>query len=379
LPERQVRADEFSKYDYYIGLEHIESDTGRIIEYQKLRKAKLKSSKFPFDDSCILYGKLRPYLNKVALPEISGVCSTDILPLRPISTRVSREYLYYYMRSPSFVKTASGKSTGANLPRITPKSLLAIPIPLPPIETQRKIAEILQRADRLRSRREQANQLTHKIIEPVFLKMFGNPATNPRGWRCRKLVELAELRGGIQLSKERRPKDHPRPYLTIRNVYAGRLDLSDVRYIEVHDEELDRWVLKPGDLLVLEGGDRDDVGRTAVFRGELVNCVHQNHVFRVRVNRGLLVPEYLMHYLNSEFVKSQFFMMAKATTGINTINMTQLKSVEVLCPPIAIQKKFEQIMKRLDGVRSRQVQSTQEVTELLHSLMQKAFARQLVA
>ena len=78
------------------------------------------------------------------------------------------------------------------------------------------------------------------------------------------------------------------------------------------DSELERWLLKPRDLLVLEGGDRDDVGRTAIFQGELENCVHQNHVFRVRVKRDVAVPEYIMWYMNSRFAKSQFFIMGKS-------------------------------------------------------------------
>jgi len=135
--------------------------------------------------------------------------------------------------------------------------------------------------------------------------------------------------------------------------------------------------LKPGDLLVLEGGDRDDVGRTAMFRGELRNCVHQNHVFRVRVNKDLLVPEYLMHYLNSDHVKSQFFMLAKATTGINSINMTQLKSVGVLCPPIAIQEHFAHFVERVALLNGRQIQSATEINEFFHSLMRKAFSGEL--
>src|SRR2546425_3025714 len=97
LPERQVRPAEFPAYEHYIGLEDIEADTGRIIAYKNVSRANLKSSKFHFDESCILYGKLRPYLNKVAIPRVSGICSTDILPLRPVSKIAVKEYLYYFL------------------------------------------------------------------------------------------------------------------------------------------------------------------------------------------------------------------------------------------------------------------------------------------
>jgi type I restriction enzyme S subunit len=286
---------------------------------------------------------------------------------------ISLDFLYYLLRFANLLQFA----TKTSQPLLTQSTIRKQAVALPPLESQKRIVALLKRTEMLREKREQANQLTSKIIQSVFVKMFGNPATNPKRWPSHELLELAELRGGIQLSKERRPKSFPRPYLTIRNVYAGRLDLSDVRNIEVPDEQLERWILKPGDLLVLEGGDRDDVGRTAMFRGELKNCVHQNHVFRVRVNLNLLVPEYLMHYLNSDHIKSQFFMLAKATTGINSINMTQLKSVGVLCPPIAIQKDFARFVEHVGLLNSRQIQSATEINQLFHSLMHKAFRGEL--
>jgi len=301
-------------------------------------------------------------------------CVGELTIFRAKPGRADPRFIYYFLRSKAGYRFTQDCATGVHL---YPKDVRKKQLPFPDVQTQSNLCDILQKAETLALRREQANQFTSKIIQSVFLKMFGDPAANPRRWPSRRLLELAELRGGIQLSKERRPKASPRPYLTIRNVYAGRLDLSDVRYIEVPDEQLKRWILKPGDLLVLEGGDRDDVGRTAIFRGELKNCVHQNHVFRVRVNTDLLVPEYLMHYLNSDYIKSQFFVLAKATTGINSINMTQLKSVEVLCPPIAIQKDFARLVERVDLLRSRQVQSATEITELFHSLMHKGFRGQL--
>jgi type I restriction enzyme S subunit len=318
-------------------------------------------------------------LGKVALVKsipYETTISSTLAKIRP-NPEVDPAYLYYYMRSDYFQAQVIGSRTGTAVQHFVQKNMKLARIPVPTLATQKCIAGILERAHRLLIKREQANQLTGKIIRSVFLKMFGDPATNPKRWPVHRLVELAELRGGIQLSKQRRPKNFPRPYLTIRNVYSGRLDLSDVRYIEVPDNQLERWILKPGDLLVLEGGDRDDVGRTAMFRGELRNCVHQNHVFRVRVNKDLLVPEYLMHYLNSDHVKSQFFMLAKATTGINSINMTQLKSVGVLCPPIAIQEHFAHFVERVALLNGRQIQSATEINEFFHSLMRKAFSGEL--
>jgi type I restriction enzyme S subunit len=156
------------------------------------------------------------------------------------------------------------------------------------------------------------------------------------------------------MCKDRRPTYHPRPYLTVRNVYDGYLDLSDIRYMEVDDCELPKWLLRRGDLLVLEGnGRKENVGRTAIFNGEIENCVYQNHVFRVRINKSVILPEFGMTYLNTPQSKDKFFQAARTTAGINSINTSQLKSLKIFCPPIDLQDKFIKIVNKVERIRHR--------------------------
>ncbi|MGI0086807.1 MAG: restriction endonuclease subunit S [Nitrosotalea sp.] len=287
------------------------------------------------------------------------------------------KYLYYVTKSKFYWEWIEKQQKSVTISNINAQQYANFKFLLPSILTQKKIVSILEKAEKLKEMRDEADQLTKDFPKAIFSEIFGNLATNPNSWPCYRLSELTELRGGIQLSKERAPKSHARPYLTIRNVYAGRLDLSDVRQMEVSDNDLEKWCLKSGDLLVLEGGDRDDVGRTAIFQGELENCVHQNHVFRVRVNQDFLMPEFLMYYLNSDFIKAKFFVMAKATTGINSINMTQLKSIEVICPPMEYQKEFFHVLEKVGTLKNIQKQSKDNVNNLFDNLMQKAFKGEL--
>lgn len=204
--------------------------------------------------------------------------------------------------------------------------------------------------------------------------MFGDPAINPFKWKTYHLGELAEIRSGIPLSKARKPSHNPVPYLTVRNVYAGYLSLSDTRYLEVNDDELTKWALKAGDLLVLEGnGARENVGRTAIFNGEIPNCVHQNHIFRVRFKDSIVLPIFAMTYLNSPQVKSQFFQFARTTSGINNINMTQLKSLTIFCPPIGLQEKFVTVANAINQLRLRQENFLSTITNIMASLTNKSF------
>jgi len=355
LPERQVRPSEFSKYDYYVGLEHIEGDTGRIIEYKKVPEANLKSSKFHFDASCILYGKLRPYLNKVALPTVTGLCSTDILPLKPFPNLISREFLYYFLRSPSFVKVATEKSTGANLPRIGPDVLLNIPIPLPPMNMQTKIAKTLARTDQLRKRREQANQLTNKIIQSVFLKMFGDPDANPMHWQTEKLGDLLMLSSG-----KTRPNgisDTPAD----RHVFPVFGGNGIIGYSE-------RYLVEQPTIVI---------GRVGQYCGN----VHVSSGRSWISDNALYCKEFLREDLNLQYLACCLILLRlnrlQKRSGQPLVTQGILSPLEIPLPPIELQTKFELIVESIRKVSERQRQNTQEINELFHSLMHKAFRGEL--
>ena len=130
IDNRTISPDEMKgKFQNYIGLENIESNTGQLVNFSETLGDDIKSNKFQFTEEHILYGKLRPYLNKVYLPDFAGVCSTDIIPIKPDSDLLIREFLGYFLRTPEFVSTINTKATGANLPRVSPNALLDVYIP----------------------------------------------------------------------------------------------------------------------------------------------------------------------------------------------------------------------------------------------------------
>ena len=145
LERRSLAPEQIESGTNYLGLEHIESG-GRIIEYQSVESGELKSNKFMFDPETLLYGKLRPYLAKVCIPDREGCCSTDIIPIRP-GKRLDISYLRHLLLWKPYVDKAASLCSGAILPRISPSILLGIEIPLPPLEEQRRIAAILDKAN----------------------------------------------------------------------------------------------------------------------------------------------------------------------------------------------------------------------------------------
>jgi type I restriction enzyme S subunit len=155
----------------------------------------------------------------------------------------------------------------------------------------------------------------------------------PEGWAWTLLGSVAAIGGGIQKQPKRSPVRNRVPFLRVANVGRGRLDLSEVHEIEVFDGELDRYGLVAGDLLVVEGnGSPDQIGRSALWRGEINPCVHQNHLIRVRPGR-VLEPAFLELYWNSPSAARRVQAVASSTSGLHTLSTGKLKTLPVVVPP----------------------------------------------
>jgi len=334
----------------YVGLESIEPNTGGFIDgiLSKTPEAP-KANSFHFTDKHVLYGKLRPYLNKVALPEFEGKCSTEIIPLLP-DDNLHRDYLAYFLRSSQTVSQISAKTTGARMPRADMHFVLSLEIPLRSLADQQSIVNILKRADRIRRLRKQAQDTARQLIPSLFIDMFGDPIKNPNGWKTKPLKKVTDIGSGV--TKGRKLDGHQTielPYLAVSNVQDGHLNLSKVKSIHIKPPEIEKYRVLPGDLLMTEGGDPDKLGRGAIWDGEIDVCLHQNHIFKVRCNRKEVLPEYLKSLVSSHYGKGYFLRVAKQTTGIASINKTQLGKFPVRLPPLELQNIF---VARVDGIQS---------------------------
>lgn len=170
------------------------------------------------------------------------------------------------------------------------------------------------------------------------------------GWEWASLDEVAEVRGGIQKQAKRRPVDNKFPFLRVANVLRGRLDLADVHEVELFDGELERYALQAGDLLVVEGnGSPDQIGRAAIWDGGIPNCVHQNHLIRVRPSSAIL-SSYLQYIWNSPLVSQELRKIAASTSGLYTLSVSKLSGIRLPLPPLAEQHR---IVAALDDYLSR--------------------------
>lgn len=169
-------------------------------------------------------------------------------------------------------------------------------------------------------------------------------------WDQATLEDLADVQGGIQKQPKRAPRDNRFPFLRVANVTSGGLDLTDVHEVELFGDELKRLRLERGDLLVVEGnGSPSQIGRAAVWDGSIPNCVHQNHLIRVRPRERIL-PEFLGLLWNAPSVRDELTRVSSSTSGLHTLSVAKLKRLMLPVPPLAEQRRIAEI---LEGHLSR--------------------------
>jgi type I restriction enzyme, S subunit len=187
------------------------------------------------------------------------------------------------------------------------------------------------------------------------------------------LGAIAQISYGIQKCPANRPGKHPRPYLRVANVQRGGLDLREIKHIDVPDSELEAFRLSSGDLLVCEGNSADLVGRPALWNDEIPDCVHQNHVLRVRVDQCKALPEFLLEYMSTFYARAYFRSRAKFTTNLASINSNDLRGLPLPIPSLEVQRKIVdmvnekrvRIAEERKAAEERRAQATREVEEMI--------------
>ena len=289
-----------------------------------------------------------------------------------IDTGYLRRVLENYDVSPFVTGTTRAKLTKAGAERIE--------IPLPKLHEQLRIAAILDQADALRRARRFTIDRLDDLAQSIFSEMFGDVVANSKGWRSGKqLGEIAEIVSGVTKGRKLRgERMREVPYLAVINVQDRALKLGTVKRIYATEEEISRYALKLGDLLLTEGGDPDKLGRGTLWNGELPECIYQNHIFRVRLNSEEINPVFLNWLVGSPRGKRYFLRSAKQTTGIASINKGQLKAFPLLIPPVDIQAKFDTRIRFLSAQRRCMAAHLAKLDVLFASLQQRTFCGELM-
>lgn len=313
-----------------------------------------------------------------------GFASTEFHVVRP-GTNVLADWIHRYLRQPSVLSEAALSFTGsAGQQRVPADFLRCLEIPVPPLAEQHRIIALLdaQMAAVERARAAAAMQLSAAQALPAAYLRAIFTSREAQRWPRRALGDASEIVSGITLGRQPRGAlARSIPYLRVANVKDGYLELFDVYEIEATEAEIGRLRLRSGDLLLTEGGDLDKLGRGTVWRDELPECLHQNHIFRVRFDMNQFVPDFVSAQVGSQYGKAYFLAHGKRTTGIATINQRVLAAFPLMAPDRAEQERIvntlhaEQVrlerMKHALGVRLTEIDAMSGV------LLRRAFSGDL--
>jgi type I restriction enzyme S subunit len=321
----------------------------------------------------ILVSTVRPNLNGVAKVPAeldSATASTGFCVLRPNSALLDSSYLFHWVKSPLFVSDMVRKATGASYPAVSDKIVMASQLPYLSVTEQRRIAAILDQADALRAKRREALAQLDSLTQSIFIEMFGDPATNPKGWTTKKIGDLLE--SASYGTSEKSGPEGRFPVLRMNNITrTGEIDMTDLKYMDLAESEYDRYLVKTGDILFNRTNSAELVGKTAIYR-HTENAAYAGYLIRLRTNADN-DPEYLGRFLNTAFAKRMLRAMCKSIIGMANINATEIQSMKIAQPPFEIQQEFGRRVRAVEMEKSTHRKSLTELDGLFTSLQHRAF------
>ena len=287
-----------------------------------------------------------------------------------VSDELDRQFLYYFLKSNIGRQMIRAKAAGSVRDNLKLDMLKEMTIPDSSLDDQRHCVATLDNLQYLiELRKKQLNELDN-LVKARFVEMFGIYPANQMGWEAGKIRDtVADVRYG---SSRPAVDGGKYPYLRMNNItYGGELDLSDVKRIDVPENELDKCTVRRGDVLFNRTNSKELVGKTCVYdRDEMM--VLAGFVIRVRVNDRVL-PEFLSAFLNTDFSKKTLSEMCKAAIGQANINAQEMQNIGLYLPPLELQRQFVQFKKQIDKSKVVVQKALDEAQTLFDSLMQQYF------
>jgi type I restriction enzyme S subunit len=375
---------------WILELEDIEKDSSKIIQRLKTTARPFKSTKNKFNKGDVLYGKLRPYLNKVVIADNSGVCSTEIIPLNA-EPYIDNRYLFYWLKSKQFLDFVNSVSYGVNMPRLGTKDGLVAPFVVAPLAEQKIIADkldtLLTQVENTKTNLERVHNILKTFRQSVLTAAISGKLTEE--WRDLNKKSLDKWKVGplgdfiekpTYGSSAKSQSEGLIPVLRMGNLQDSNLDWSDLVYTS-DQEEIKKYTLSAGDVLFNRTNSPELVGKTSIFRGER-EAVYAGYLIRIRCKENLN-PEFLNYLLNSPDAKDYCYQVKSDGVSQSNINAQKIKAYTISVPTMIEQteivRRIVDLFTFADSIKQKTNTALDRLHILTQSILAKAFHGELTA
>ena len=290
--------------------------------------------------------------------------------LELLTKNIDENYLKLVLQSKKAKNYFKKFSAGGVQLNLSKKEILNVPIILPTIEEQKKLANLFKIIENFIYLRKEELVNLHFLNKSLFSRMFGDIKTNDKNWEIKKLGEVVETQYGT--SKKATSVVGEFPILRMNNItYSGEMDYKDLKYIELSDSEKEKFLLKKGELLFNRTNSKELVGKTGLFNLD-IPMVFAGYLIRIKPS-NLIHSKFLLFFMNSEYMKKLLYNKAKNIVGMANINAKELEDFSIILPPIELQKKFAERIEKIEKLSFEIEKSIKEAENLYNSLISKYF------
>ncbi len=294
---------------------------------------------------------------------------------------VCEKYLLHYLISLN--KYFKQIGSGSAVPQLTAKQLEDLKIPLPPLEEQKRITAILDKAEALCRKREKAIALTDNLLRSIFLDMFGDPVANPKDWKVEQLKNLSTKisSGSTPVGGSKVYVEEGTPFLRSQNVWRRRLELDDVVYIdEVTHRKMNKTSLKNKDILITKTGrintENSSLGRAAMFLGEDGSANINGHVYLIRP-KPEAINEFILYIITTKEYRDYIRSVCVGGIDKRQINKLHLEQFPIIAPPVEAQQQFIEYIQAIEKQKETLNRQLELANNMFSSLTQQAFNGEL--
>lgn len=286
---------------------------------------------------------------------------------------ISNRYLYHYMNKLKDI--IYSKALGCAQPNISPKEIGEINIFIPSINEQSKVVDILDKSQSLIDKRKAQIEALDELVKSRFIEMFGDPVLNPKGWEKGQIADII-IKTQYGTSNKADEQSGKFKILRMNNItYHGKWDFSSMKYIDLDEKEKKKYLVYKGEVLFNRTNSKELVGKTAVYK-EDEPMAYAGYLVKAIPNERA-TGEFIAAYMNTKYVKSKLFNMAKNIVGMANINAEEFKKINVYIPPIKLQNEYIKFVNQVDKLKFEMEKSLKELEDNFNSLMQRAFKGEL--